>query len=90
MNMLISNFNNLVYLKNNKQENSTSFKGSSNFIQIGKFCLKNFEQEISLDIVSKLDKSIKVLFNNVTPKRIKELTQVNCYAAAKSKKYFFI
>lgn len=69
MNMLISNFNNLVYLKNNKQQNSPSFKGSSNFIQIGNSYLKNFDQEISPDIVSKLDKSTKVLLNKVTPKK---------------------
>lgn len=86
--MIISNFNNLIYLKNNNQQKSPSFKASAHFIKIGNSYLKNFEQELSPDTVSKLDKSIKVLLNKVTPKRIKELAQVNCYAAAKSKKYF--
>ena len=86
--MSISNFSNLIYLKNNNQQKSPYFKASAHFIKIGNSYLKNFEQELSPDTVSKLDKSIKVLLNKVTPKRIKELAQVNCYAAAKSKKYF--
>ena len=79
MNMIISNFNNLVYLKNNKQQNSPSFKGSSNFIQIGNSYLKNFDQEISPDIVSKLDKSTKVLLNKVRQGLPKEIPDVDSY-----------
>lgn len=86
--MNISNFNNSNYFGRDKKQNSPSFRNNSSFIRIGNSCLSSIEKGITPDTVAKLDTSIKLLLDKNTPKRIKELAQVNCFAADKIKTYF--
>ena len=86
--MNIHNNTNYPYLFKNKQQSQVQFRGSKNFIQIGNTCLNKIGAEINPNSLNKLSPETKTILNKVTTKRIKELAQVNCFAADKIKTHF--
>ncbi len=86
--MIINSFNNTFYPNRQQRNRNVSFNGQNEFIRIGNSCLKQIGDTISPAVYDNISPSIKSVLENVTPKRVKELAQLNCFAAIRGKAYF--
>lgn len=83
--MKISKINNSNNIYHNPKNGQQSFEGSRRYIHIGRTYLNKIGEEINPQTVEGLSKPSRFLLRLFTPKRIKELAQMNCYAADKLK-----
>ena len=86
--MIINTTKNLIYPTNSQLHNEPSFQGSRKFLKITSSCLNKIDTNITPQTISKTPLSTRFLIEQFTPKRIKELAQINCFAADKVKTYF--
>ncbi len=84
--MKISKINNSNYIYHNRKNDKQAFEGSRNYIHIGRTYLNKIDGEVTPQTVEGLSMQTKIMLRLFTPKRIKELAQMNCYAADKLKK----
>ena len=79
--MKINNFKN--YLHSNRL-----FKKQNSFYHIGNYCLNKIGDKIDSVAIKKMPQPLKLLLRYFSPTRIKEMAQINIYAANKIKSYF--
>lgn len=86
--MKINSIKSSNYIYPSPQSSIQSFEGSRNYIHIGRSYLDKIGEEVTPKTVEELPTLSKILLRFYTPKRVKELAQMNCYAAEKVKGYF--
>ncbi len=79
--MKINNFKN--YLHSNRL-----FNKQNSYYHIGNYCLNKIGDKIDPVAIKKMPQPLKLLLRYFSPTRIKEMAQINIYAANKIKSYF--
>lgn len=79
--MKINNFKNYIC-------NNISFNKQKKYYHIGNYCLEKIPDNINSETIKKVSLPLKLLLRYFSPIRIKEMAQINLYAANKVKSYF--
>ncbi len=79
--MKINNFKHFLY-------NNRLFNKQNSYYPIGNYCLDKIPNNINSMAIKKIPLPLKLLLRYFSPERIKEMAQINLYAANKIKSYF--